>query len=236
MIKYILFDMDGVLVDAREWHYDALNRALDVFGYKISRFDHVETYDGLPTKTKLQMLSKERSFPKGLHPFVSALKQKYTVEIIHRECRPTFQHLYTLSRLKADGYRIAVCSNSVRNSMDLMLTKTGVGDFVDFYLSNEDVSKAKPDPEIYITAMERFGAHPKECLIVEDNLNGIKAAMASGGHLLRVQGVEEVNYANLRESITAITTGQGDDPDCYPARGPVDVLRVERIPLSEAAH
>jgi len=236
MIKYILFDMDGVLVDTREWHYDALNRALDLFGYKISRFDHLETYDGLPTKTKLHMLSKERSFPKGLHSFVSTMKQKYTVEMIHRECRPTFQHLYALSRLKADGYRMAVCSNSIRKTMELMLDYTGIAEFVDFFISNEDVAKAKPDPEIYLTAMEKLGAHPSECLIVEDNPNGIKAAMASGGNLLRVQGTDEVSYTNLKDAIRAITAGRGDDPDSYPARGPLDVLRVERVPLSETAH
>lgn len=236
MIKYILFDMDGVLVDAREWHYDALNRALELFGYKISRFDHLETYDGLPTKTKLHMLSKEKSFPKGLHPFVSTLKQKYTVEIIHRECRPAFQHLYMLSRLKAEGYGIAVCSNSIRRTMDLMLDYSGISEFADFYISNEDVSKPKPDPEVYISAMERFGAHPSECLIIEDNPNGIKAAMAAGGHLLRVQGVDEVSYKNIKETIRAISAGLGDDPDSYPARRAVDVLHVERIPLSEATH
>ncbi|STK74080.1 2-deoxyglucose-6-phosphatase [Escherichia coli] len=49
-IKAILFDMDGVLIDAKEWHYEALNKALDLFGMKISRFDHLTTFDGLPTK------------------------------------------------------------------------------------------------------------------------------------------------------------------------------------------
>jgi HAD superfamily hydrolase (TIGR01509 family) len=205
MIKYILFDMDGVLVDAREWHYDALNRALDLFGYKISRFDHVETYDGLPTKTKLQMLSKERAFPTGLHAFVNRMKQRYTMEIIHRECRPTFQHLYALSRLKAEGLRMAVCSNSVRQTMDLMLGYADLTRFIDFYISNEEVSRPKPDPEIYTSAMRKFDAKPEECLIVEDNPNGIKAAQASGGHLLRVSGVEEVSYRNIRDAITAAT-------------------------------
>lgn len=236
MIKYVLFDMDGVLVDAREWHYDALNKALDVFGYKISRFDHLESYDGLPTKTKLQMLSRERSFPRGLHPFVSTLKQKYTMEIIHRDCRPTFQHLYALSRLKAEGYGIAVCSNSIRKTMELMLGYTGIGEFVDFYISNEDVSKAKPDPEIYLAAMAKFGARPAECLIVEDNPNGIKAAMASGAHLFRVQGVDEVSYTNLKDAISALKTGPGDDPDSNSPGRPIDVLRHERLPLPEAAH
>lgn len=204
MIKYVLFDMDGVLVDAREWHYDALNRALELFGYKISRYDHLEMYDGLPTKTKLQMLTKEQGFPKGLHSFINTMKQKYTMEIIHRECRPVFQHLYALSRLRADGYRIAVCSNSIRRTMELMLDYAGITPFIDFYISNEDVVKPKPDPEIYLMAMQKFGAQPRDCLIVEDNLNGIRAAEASGGHLLRVEGPQEVHYTNLKAAIKAV--------------------------------
>lgn len=203
MIKYILFDMDGVLVDAREWHYEALNRALKLFGFNISRFDHLETYDGLPTKTKLQMLSRDRGFPAGLHSFVNNMKQRYTTEIIHRECRPTFQHLYALSRLKGDGYRMAACSNSIRRTMDLMLGCADITRFVDFYISNEDITKPKPDPEMYREAMRRFDAKPEECLIVEDNSNGIKAANAAGGRLLKVGGIEEVSYSNIVTTIAA---------------------------------
>ena len=55
MIKAIIFDMDGVLIDAKEWHYEALNNALQLFGYKISREDHLATFDGLPTREKLRL-------------------------------------------------------------------------------------------------------------------------------------------------------------------------------------
>ena len=60
-IKAVLFDMDGVLIDAKEWHYEALNRALALFGMPISRFEHLTTFDGLPTRKKLEMLSLELS-------------------------------------------------------------------------------------------------------------------------------------------------------------------------------
>ena len=56
-IKAVLFDMDGVLIDAKDWHYEALNKALGLFGMEINRYDHLNTFDGLPTKVKLQMLS-----------------------------------------------------------------------------------------------------------------------------------------------------------------------------------
>lgn len=64
-IKAVLFDMDGVLVEAKDWHYEALNRALDVFGLPISRSEHLSQYDGLPTRTKLKMLT-EKGFAAGI--------------------------------------------------------------------------------------------------------------------------------------------------------------------------
>jgi beta-phosphoglucomutase len=53
MIKAVVFDMDGVLIEAKDWHYEALNRALKLFGYEISRYEHLTTFDGLPTRRKL---------------------------------------------------------------------------------------------------------------------------------------------------------------------------------------
>ena len=62
-IKAVIFDLDGVLVEAKEWHYLALNKALKHFGFKIDRIEHLTTYDGLPTKVKLNRLSKEKRLP-----------------------------------------------------------------------------------------------------------------------------------------------------------------------------
>ena len=200
-IRAVLFDLDGVLVDAREWHYEALNRTLGLFGYQIPRDDHLESFDGLPTRKKLQMLSKDHDLPAGLHEFINRMKQHYTNEIISTHCRPTFLHRYALSRLRADGRRLAACSNSVRDTMTSMLTNAGLIDYLEFHLSNEDVAKPKPDPEIYLTAMERMQLRPEECLIVEDNVNGIKAAIASGGHLMRVADVSEVSYQRICAAI-----------------------------------
>lgn len=193
-IKAVVFDMDGVLVDAKEWHYEALNRALALFGFSISRYDHLVTYDGLPTKKKLEMLTIERGLPRGLHNFINELKQIYTMEIVHQKCKPVFYHEYALSRLKAEGYKLAVASNSIKQTVELMMEKSNLARYLDLMLSNQDVSKPKPDPEIYNVAIEKLGLTPAECLIVEDNQHGIKAAQASGAHVMIVASVEDVNY------------------------------------------
>lgn len=203
-IKAILFDMDGVLIDAKDWHYEALNEALSLFGVEISRYDHLHTFDGLPTRVKLEMLGEQYYLPKEIHPFINQVKQQYTVRKVNEKCHPLFQHEYALSRLKREGYKIAVCSNSVRNTIITMMEHAGLIKYLDLIISNEDVSKSKPDPEMYSTAINKLDLCPEECLVVEDNINGIKAGVASGAFVLKVETVFDVNYSNISSKIREV--------------------------------
>ena len=206
-IKAVIFDMDGVLIEAKDWHYKALNNALSLFGMEISRHDHLVTYDGLPTKKKLEMLSTERGLPLELHEFINDMKQQYTLEIVYAQCKPRFYHEYALSRLKQEGYKLAVASNSIRKTVQIMMEQSALMDYLDFYLSNQDVKLGKPDPEIYTKAIQKMGLLPQECLVVEDNEKGIQAAKASGAWLMEVDEVEEVNYQNIMSHIMRIERG-----------------------------
>lgn len=203
-IKAIVFDMDGVLIDAKEWHYDALNRALNVFGEKIQRWEHKSTFDGLSTKNKLELLSKHGRIPKGLQKFLNELKQKYTMEISLTHCRPNFVHQYAFSKLKEEGFKLAVASNSVRNTVRTMMDLSALMPFLDFYLSNEDVKKPKPAPDIYLNALQRLELEPNEVLILEDNKHGLEAARAAKCNILEVKTVEDANYKNIRSFISKI--------------------------------
>lgn len=191
-IKAVVFDMDGVLIDAREWHYEALNRALGLLGYEITRYEHLSSFDGLPTRRKLQMLTVDRGLPAELHSFLNALKQQYTLEFVATRCKPIFQHQYALARLKAAGFRLGVASNSVRRTVMEMMDRSDLLQYLDEIVSNEDVARAKPDPEMYVTAMQRLGVRPDETLVVEDNENGVKAATAAGAHVMVVDGPDDV--------------------------------------------
>jgi len=196
-IKAIIFDMDGVLIEAKDWHYESLNKALQLFGMEISRYDHLVTYDGLPTKNKLEMLSTENGLPVELHSFINDMKQQYTMETVYSKCKPVFYHEYALSRLVNEGYKLAVASNSVKNTIDIMMSKSSLKQYLQFFLSNQDVVNGKPDPEIYNKAIEKLGLSPKECMIIEDNEKGIQAARASGAWVMEVEEVDEVNYHNI---------------------------------------
>ena len=200
-IRAILFDMDGVLIDAKDWHYEALNKALRLFGLEISRYEHLRTFDGLPTKEKLSMLSARYFLPKELHALINQLKQVYTMDYVYQYCHPVFQHEYALARLHSEGYKIAVCSNSIRQSIFAMMERSSLLPYIDAIISNEDVRRPKPDPEMYIKAISNFGLHPSECLIVEDNPNGVRAGVESGAFVFEVSTVYDVNYMNITRKI-----------------------------------
>lgn len=207
-IRAVLFDMDGVLIEAKDWHYEALNKALTLFGMSISRYDHLITFDGLPTRKKLEMLSLERGLPRELHEFLNEMKQAYTIQMVYEKCRPQFAQERALSALKARGYKLAVCSNSVRNSVEVMMERAALTRYLDLMVSNEDVKVGKPDPEMYLKAMDHLDLSPDECLIVEDNENGIRAAKASGANLLAVKEVGDTNLENILRRIATIESGE----------------------------
>lgn len=209
-IRAVVFDMDGVLIDAREWHYDALNRALRLFGLEISRFDHLSTYDGLPTRRKLEMLSIERDLPRSLHGILNELKQRYTMEIVASQCKPTFQHEYALARLHREGLLLGVASNSVRRTVETMMEQSGLRRYLDVLVSNEDVTVGKPDPEMYRLAMSQLGVAAEECLVVEDNEHGIRAAQAAGAHVLVVAEPAEVTYPRIERAIAEAERAEAD--------------------------
>jgi beta-phosphoglucomutase len=203
-IKAVIFDMDGVLIDAKEWHFEALNRALALLGHGISRYDHISTYDGLPTRKKLEMLSMERGLPFALHDFMKEMKQRYTMEIVTTRCRPVFAHEFALSKLKSLGYKVGVASNSVRESVEAMMERASLNPYLDIVLSNEDVLQGKPDPEMYLVAMAMLGVEAESTLVVEDNVHGIAAATAAGAHLLAVESPADVTFDRIAHRVAAL--------------------------------
>ncbi len=207
-IACVLFDLDGVLIDATEWHYEALNRALGLFGFDITRYEHLSTYNGLPTRQKLKMLSVEKGLPVPIHEMINRLKQVYTRDEILTRCRPVFEKEYMLSRLRREGYRLAVCSNSIRDTLELMIHQSGLTPYLEFLVSNEDVAKPKPDPEIYDRAIARMGVAPAEVLIVEDAPHGVEAARRSGARVCQVAAFGDVDYFRVRAAIDRVEPQQ----------------------------
>ncbi|MDB4342803.1 HAD-IA family hydrolase [bacterium] len=199
-----MFDLDGVLVEAKNIHFDALNKALG--DYAISWNEHLSTYDGLKTFQKLDMLTKEKGLPIEEHQRIWEDKQKYTLQMLG-ELKPSKSISAAISSLSKNGYKIACCSNSIRKTVVTVLAKLDIIEYFDLIISNEDVLNSKPHPEMYWTAMSKMKCLPEETLIVEDSPYGLLAAARSKSYILRVKNPKEVTFANLTKKLVEIEMG-----------------------------
>lgn len=203
MIKLIIFDLDGVLVTTKDIHYVSLNKALRNIDskYEISLSEHYEKYDGLPTLKKLKMLTEDKNLPIEYYDQINIDKQKYTFDSIRQIIKKDERLIEVLKKLKNDGYMIYVASNSIRETVKLLLYYTGLIEYVDVYISNEDVKNAKPNSEIYLKCFISAGVNPNEALIIEDSPRGIESAQNSKANLLIVENPECVTYEKITNQI-----------------------------------
>ena len=198
MIKLIIFDLDGVLIETKELHFKAFNEALDD-KYKISLSEHLSIYDGLKTTQKLDLLTKNKGLPKEDHSKVWEKKQKITLEQL-QSIKPDDALINCFHKLSQEGYKIACCSNSVRKTVLTILHKLCIIHYFDLIISNEDVKNGKPHPEMYWQAISKFSLLPKEVLIIEDSPNGLLAAQLSGANVFQVKSPKEVTYSNIKKN------------------------------------
>ena len=202
MIKLIIFDLDGVLVDAKEIHYEALNKALSNVDekYVINREEHISTYDGNTSVTKLSLLSKNKGLPYELHDTIWEDKQNITIKMID-ELEKDERLIKVLKQLKDEGYILACATNSIRDSAKLQLIRRGFLEHLDFVYSNQDVVNPKPYSEIYLRCIIKAGVNTKETIILEDSELGREGARQTGAYVLDIEDSDDVTYEKIKNFI-----------------------------------
>lgn len=197
MIKLIAFDLDGVLVQAKNIHFQCLNEALGQ-KYAISWQEHLNRYDGLKTNQKLEMLSKEKGLPRTQHQEIWKRKQILTLKRLSQlKQSPSIKKC--IQQLSNRNYKIACCSNSIRKTTITVLAKLGIIEYFDLIISNEDVKNSKPHPEMYWNAMSILNCFPEQTLIIQDSPYGLMAANRSKARVMRVKSPQEVTYQNIQK-------------------------------------
>ena len=192
--KLVIFDLDGVLIDSRDVHYDALNSALIKINPKfvVTREEHLSKYDGLGTTMKLKMLTELKGLPVEYHDQVWKEKQRQTIDILQK-LPENKTAISIINQLKKDGWKIAVASNSIRETIITALNAIGVLGYIEYIVSNEDVKHHKPYPEMYWKCMTALNALPQNTVIVEDSHIGRQGAIASGGHLYGIKDADDLD-------------------------------------------
>jgi len=193
MNKAVIFDLDGVLVESKELHFNALNLALANVNnkYVISQEEQDTIYEGMTTKSKLDLLTHLKGLPKELHQYVWQLKQEYS-SVMFESLESDPELIDIFKYLQDSGLKVGVASNSIRDTLTNCLQSLGIWRYIDVSLSNEDVSNPKPNPEIYNKCMAMLGVAPENAIIFEDSNIGREAARASGGHLVEVESRADI--------------------------------------------
>ena len=203
MIKTIIFDLDGVLIESKEIHYKALNAALPA-NYRITYEEHLSTYDGLPTKKKLDMLTLEKDLPLDLHMEIASEKARQTMNILFDSIKPRMEFTKIFMALKNAGYKIALASNAVKSTVETALDCLELRKYFDVIYSNQDVDKPKPHFEMYFKIMLALNSKPGETLILEDSHIGRQAVMDAGCHLLPVIDSYDVKLEKIEAKLAEL--------------------------------
>ena len=203
--KLVIFDLDGVLIDSRELHYQALNDALKAVDpkYIINRDEHLSTYDGLPTKAKMKLLSEQKGLPASMHETVWRKKQESTIIRIN-DLEPCSKLIQICLNIKNRGYKIAVASNSIRDTVKTTLLRLGIMDYVEYFQTNEDVMRSKPYPQMYWNCMNALNAIPSTTIIIEDSHIGRQGAIDSGSKLLPVEDPHDVTWDRIEQTMNEL--------------------------------
>lgn len=202
MSQAIIFDLDGVLVDSRPLHFYSLNEALAEIDKKfiISDQEHVNTYDGLSTNRKLELLTMNKGLPKVVYNQIWNRKQTITLEKIN-EFEEDEELIAYFELIQNKGIKIGVASNSIRKTLKRTLLRLGIIDQVDLFLSNEDVESPKPNPEIYWESMKKLKSDPENTVIFEDSHIGRAAAISSGAHLIEIENRDDLSLRKINSAI-----------------------------------
>ncbi|NLI21387.1 MAG: beta-phosphoglucomutase [Clostridiales bacterium] len=187
MVQGIIFDLDGVIVSTDDCHYRAWQRMADEEGIPFSRGVN-ERLRGVSRMDSLDIILEraKRSYTQEEKTAMAARKNAYYIELIGKLTPADILPgaLDALERLRRRGLRIAIGSSS-RNT-PLILRQIGLENAFDAVADGNQITRSKPDPEVFLLATRLLGLAPAECLVVEDADAGVEAALAGGMKALGV--------------------------------------------------
>lgn len=198
IVGYIAWDLDGCLWDSDLAHYLAVNEALKPYGERITEEEHLSTFKGLPTLRKCEMLTQMGRLPQSAHLNMAKRKQEATLKAMEQTVKPRPEVSALLLGLRESGWKQCCCSNSIRETVQRVLLGMEIIDFFDFYLSNEDVRKAKPAPDMFIKAASLYHISPMQLVAVEDANAGKRAVLSAGCRLVAIDGPQDVKLSLIK--------------------------------------
>ncbi len=173
----LIFDMDGVLVDSEPLHKRAKEEAFRQFGIVLPESVY-DSYKGRPDATMLPEVLGARGFPAETVAEVSRVKRQIFESIKH-ELRAV-DGAADFVRWAATRFQIALATSATTHNREIVLATLNAGDVFRTIVDSSRHARPKPDPEVFQVAMRELGVGPGDCWVIEDSVNGLRAAKAAG--------------------------------------------------------
>jgi beta-phosphoglucomutase len=212
MLKAILFDFDGVLVDTEPLHFEAFQKVLTEEGVSLSEQDYYAKYVGLDDKGCFEAVFSEDDPPLPPEKLEHLAQRK--AELLLPQLKTNlvvYPGIAELVTLAAQQYRLAVVSGALRHEIEYSLEAAGIRKQFEQITAAQDVQNGKPDPEGYLHALRQMNRQApvtaSECLVIEDTVVGIQAAQAAGMHCLAVANTFPTQELSLADAVTSTLNG-----------------------------
>lgn len=196
-LKGVIFDLDGVIVNTVPAHFKAWKKMFSEYGKKFTFEDYKEKVDGIPRMDGAKAILKDTSDEELSK--AAGRKQKYFLDTIKKEGVKVYSSTVRLIKeLKKNKIKVAVISSS--KNCTLMLQKAGVGKLIDVEVNGGHITKGKPDPQIFLKALEELKLKNTECIIFEDAALGVEAGIRAKIFTIgidRYKNPERLKKANL---------------------------------------
>jgi len=176
MIKAVIFDMDGVIVDSEPINYEVIRITFEKAGVKISKKEFIEEWVVKGTGSREAI--KRHDIKMSLED-LQKIKKKIYLDVLKRKVKLKPDAKRTIINLHKK-YKLALASQGHRYNVDIIVKKFKLSKFFQAIIGKQDVNKGKPNPEIFLKASKELKVKPEECLVIEDTEKGIIAAKRAG--------------------------------------------------------
>ncbi len=178
MIKAVIFDLDGVIINSEPLHDESTAIVLQKNGISISEKERKQ-FLGLNDKEIFSQVVKENKLKKTPEDLIQE-REKVYFDLIKKKGLDLFPGVLEAIQKFSKRYKLAITTSSEKSKVDFTLKKFNLSQYFPIIITGEDITKGKPDPEPYIKTIKQLGVKSKECLVIEDSINGMKSALDAG--------------------------------------------------------
>lgn len=202
MLKAVIFDMDGVIIDSEPTHMKLENEAYKKLGIDVSTDEH-HSFVGTTSYYMWEVLKNKYKLNQTLEELVDYDRNIYFKYLVSDECEIILINgvKELIKDLHENGVKLAIASSSPLNVIEAVAKKFKIEQYFEAFVTGDFVKKSKPEPDIFIFASEKLGVNPRNCVVIEDSHNGVLAAKKAGMKCVGInsdhEGSQDISMADL---------------------------------------